>query len=170
VARHVAAARAVLDELNVERTVVLGPSWGGHRALQPARAHPEQVSSVVVVDGMGSTASGGARELGEELRRRLPDTAVARCRERDLRLGRADASDDDARQWLALLWSGYFADPATAPPLPPDMRVSLAGAVGTFASVMEEIPDGRFARRLRQLSTPVVVLVGEKLTQDASLR
>jgi pimeloyl-ACP methyl ester carboxylesterase len=162
VARHVADARAVLDELNVERTVVLGHSWGGHLALQLALAHPERVSSVVVVDALGSTGTGGAPALGEELRRRLPDTAVARVQELDVRLGQPGAGDADALESLALLWSGYFADPATAPPLPLDMRLSLACSMGTFASVMEEIPDGRFARRLRQLAVPVVVLIGEK--------
>jgi pimeloyl-ACP methyl ester carboxylesterase len=92
----------------------------------------------------------------------LPDqAAVAVCEELDLRLGEPDADDADALASLALLWPGYFADPAQAPPLPEDTRLSLACAAGTFASVMPALSDGLFARRLPELAAPVVVLVGE---------
>ncbi len=101
--RHVADTLAVLDELNVEHVVLQGHSWGGHLALQVALADPERVQAVVVVDGLGSTGYGGAREFGAELRRRLPDTAAEACAEIDLRLSQPDANDDDALQSVSLL-------------------------------------------------------------------
>jgi proline iminopeptidase len=162
VEQHVADALAVLDELNVEHVVVLGHSWGGHLALQVALADPERVQAVLVVDGLGSTGYGGAPELGAELRRRLPDNAVAILDDIDLRLSEPDATDDDALQSILLLWPSYFADPSDWLPLPLDTRVSLSCSVGTFGSAAAGISDGSFAERLRRLAAPVVVLVGEK--------
>jgi proline iminopeptidase len=160
--RHVADALAVLDELDVEHVVLLGHSWGGHLALQVALADPERVQAVVVVDGLGSTGYGGAPELGAELRRRLPDAAVAVFDEIGLRLSQPGANDDDALQSLLLVWPSYFADPADWLPLPPDARLSLLCSADSFASAATGISDGSFAERLRRLEAPVEVLVGEK--------
>lgn len=161
VTRHVADAVAVLDELSVRQAVVLGHSWGGHLALQLALAVPERVAAVVAVDALGSAGDGGASALRQELRRRLRPDAVTRCAAIDRRLAEPGAADADALESLALLWPGYFAEPEAAPPMPASMRVSLVCAAGTFASVMGELPDGTFARRLRGLAVPVTVVLGQ---------
>jgi pimeloyl-ACP methyl ester carboxylesterase len=161
VARHVADAVAVLDTMEVAQAVLLGHSWGGHLALQLALARPDRVSAVVVVDALGSVGDGGAPALGQELRRRLPPQDLTRCEEIDRRLAEPGAGDADVLASLALLWPSYFAEPAKAPPMPGELRLSLACAGGTFASVMDELADGNFAHRLQQLDVPVVVVLGE---------
>jgi proline iminopeptidase len=160
--RHVADALAVLDELKVENVVLLGHSWGGHLALQVALADPGRVQAVVVVDGLGSTGFGGAPELGAELRRRLPEAALAVFEDIDLRLSQPGANDDDFLQSILLVWPSYFADPADWLPLPSDARISLLCSADSFESAMAGISDGSFAERLGRLEAPVEVLVGEK--------
>jgi 3-oxoadipate enol-lactonase len=46
---HVDDLLAVLDDLNVERTAVVGASFGGYVALQLATAAPDRVSSLVLM-------------------------------------------------------------------------------------------------------------------------
>jgi pimeloyl-ACP methyl ester carboxylesterase len=160
VERHVADALCVMDGLGVVRPVVLGHSWGGHLALRLAVEHPDRVRAVVVIDGLGVTGDGGAPALGQELRRRLPDAARGRCEELDTRLGSGEADDADALASLALLWPGYYADPARAPAMPA-MRLSLACNMATTASVLTELSDGAFARSLEALTVPVTFILGE---------
>jgi pimeloyl-ACP methyl ester carboxylesterase len=164
-----ADAVAVLDKLEVGHTIVLGHSWGGHLALQLALAEPERVRAVVVIDGLGSVDDGGSPALGQELRRRLRPDAQARCKELDVRLAQPGPTDADALARLALLWPGYFADPANAPPIPPHIRLSMACNVATHASARQELRSGAFARRLNRLAAPVVVVVGEKSPMSVHL-
>jgi pimeloyl-ACP methyl ester carboxylesterase len=161
VARHVADAIAVLDGLGVERTVVLGHSWGAHLALQVAMAVPDRVTGVVTIDGLGPHGDGHAPELGAELRARLTPEQARRNAEIDERLSGPDGSDADLVASTALLWGSYFADRGQVAPLPEDLRASLACANGTFGSLItEEFADDAFAGRLGGLTVPVVVLAG----------
>jgi proline iminopeptidase len=99
-------------------------------------------------------------ELGQHLRDRLPPDAVARQDEIGARLGGPDPTDADALESLAVVWPSYFAEPATAPPFPPDMRLSLAGYAETFASAAGELADG-FGGKLREVRAPTVFVLGE---------
>jgi pimeloyl-ACP methyl ester carboxylesterase len=51
--------------------------------------------------------------------------------------------------------------PATAPPIPPHLRASLAGYTGTFASIAEHLAGG-FSDALHDLQTPAVFVLGER--------
>jgi len=161
VERHVADAVAVLDTLGIGRAVLLGHSWGGHLALQLALARPDRVAGLVIVDPPGAAGDGGVTELGRNLVARLSPTAAARFSEVSARLDGPDPTDADALQSLTLLWPGYFADPATAPPFPPHIQTSLAAYAGTFASVVEQLSGG-FSEKLGEVRAPTVFVLGER--------
>jgi len=157
---HVADAIAVLDSLRVDRAVVLGHSWGAYLALHLARAHPDRVAGLVLVDPLGAVGDGGAAEIGEHLHERLLPAAVQPYAAIEARLEGPDPTDADMLASLRLIWPGYFADPATAPPIPSHIRVSMAGYMATFASVAQHFADN-FGEKLRDLRIPAVFVLGE---------
>ena len=159
VERHVADAVAVLDTLDIGRAVVLGHSWGGFLALQLGLARPDRVAGLVIVDPLGAVGDGGVAEMGQHLAGRLSPAAAARFGEVAARLAGPDPTDADALESLSLLWPGYFAEPAAAPPFPPNLRTSLEGYRETFASVAEHLAGG-FGEQLRQLQAPAVFVLG----------
>src|ERR1700685_4633671 len=73
----------------------------------------------------GVTGDGGVAEMGQQLVDRLLPDAVPRFAELARRMaeadpaGPADAADADMLTSLSLLWPGYFAQPETAPAMPP---------------------------------------------------
>ena len=157
---HVADAIAVLDSLQVDRAVVLGHSWGGYLALHLALSHPDRVAGLVLVDPLGAVGDGGAAETGQHLHERLLPAAVQQYGEIEARLAGPDPTDADMLASLRLIWPGYFADPATAPPIPSYIRVSVAGYVAAFASVAQHFAGG-FGEKLRDLGIPAVFVLGE---------
>ncbi len=154
--QHVADAAAVLDARGVARAVVVGHSFGAHFALHLALAHPDRVAGLVLVDGLGVIGDGGSADLGQELRARLLPGAAERLEQLMLEMGDTP-TDDLVTEQTALLWPGYFADPASAPPF--ESRVCVAAYVGTEASVAEHLAAG-FANSLASLSVPVIFVLG----------
>jgi proline iminopeptidase len=167
VERHVADAVAVLDALGLDRAVVLGHSWGGHLALQLGLARPDRVAGLVIVDPLGAVGDGGVAEMGRHLVDRLSPAAVAQFGEVAARLGGPDPTDADALESLSLLWPGYFADPAAAPPIPPHMKTSLEAYRQTFASVAEHLASG-FGDKLREVQVPTVFVLGDRSPMPVS--
>jgi pimeloyl-ACP methyl ester carboxylesterase len=161
VEQHVADAVAVLDELGLDRAVVLGHSWGGHLALHLAVAHPGRVAGLVIVDPLGAVGDGGVGEMGAELASRLSPSALVQLEAVNARLATPAARDADALASLRLLWPGYFAEPAAAPPLPDGMRISLACYGGTFGSITGHL-DAGFGGRLKEITAPAVFVLGER--------
>jgi pimeloyl-ACP methyl ester carboxylesterase len=167
VEQHVADALAVLDTLGIDRAIVLGHSWGGHLAMHFALAHPGRVAGLVIVDPLGAIGDGGAPALGAELRERLLPDAVEPYAEVSARLNGPEPTDDDFLASIALAWPGYFAEPATAPPLPSYMRASIAAYMSTFASVSEQLADG-FADKLGAVTAPAIFVLGERSPMPVS--
>jgi proline iminopeptidase len=167
VERHVADAVAVLDRLGIGRTIVLGHSWGGYLALQLALAHPDRVAGLVIVDPLGAVGDGGLKEMSQQLRSRLAPAAAAQLAEVDARLDGPDPTDADALESLTLLWPGYFAVPAAAPPVPPRMRIALAAYGPTFASAAEHLAGG-FGEKLGEVRASVVFVLGERSPMPVS--
>jgi pimeloyl-ACP methyl ester carboxylesterase len=164
---HVADALAVLDQLGIDRAVVLGHSWGGHLALHVALAAPGRVTGIVCVDPLGAVGDGGAAEMGQHLTERMPPEntdAYAKVAER---LAAAEPTDDDMTESLRLLWPGYFADPAATIAFSPDWRTTLAGYMGTFGSVAEHLTGGLSAR-LADIVVPAVFVLGEQSPMPVS--
>jgi pimeloyl-ACP methyl ester carboxylesterase len=167
VENHVADAIAVLDELGVDRAVLLGHSWGGFLGLHLALAVPDRVAGLVSVDPLGAVGDGGVTEMGQHLdERMLPENAEAFAAVAE-RLGGPEPDDDDATEALRLRWPGYFGDPAVILPFSPDWRVSLAAYAGAFGSVMEHLTGG-FAGKLAGIDIPVVFVLGEKSPMPVS--
>jgi pimeloyl-ACP methyl ester carboxylesterase len=158
--RHVADAVAVLDALGVATAIVAGHSWGGHLALQLAVAHPDRIAGLLIIDSLGAVGDGGVGEMGQEMVNRLLPDAVPRFQQVAGRMSGPDVSDADALESLTLLWPGYFAEPADAPVMPPGIRTSMAGYIGTFASAAGYLADGSLARALGDLRVPAIFLLG----------
>jgi proline iminopeptidase len=161
VEQHVADAIAVLDARGVTQAVVVGHSWGTHLALQLAVAHPERVVGLLLVDGPGAIGDGGITEMGQALIDRLDPEGHDRLQEIAGRMATDGPADDAVTEQTALLWPGYFAEPAAAPPWPPTMRVSAAANVGTIGSMFEHLASG-FAESICGITVPVIFVLGER--------
>ncbi len=158
---HVADAIAVLDGLGWERPWVLGHSWGGYLAMSLAVAHPGRVGGLVVVDSLGALPDGGLEAFGENLMRPLSDAARARVDEINAREEAGAVTMAEEIEALSLLWPFYFADPASAAPMPP-MEMDIEGHLATWASVREHWERGTLERGLPELRMPVVFVHGER--------
>jgi proline iminopeptidase len=167
VEQHVADAVAVLDARGVNRAVVVGHSWGAHLALELAVAHPDRVAGLVLIDGPGVTGDGGVAEMGQALIDRLAPGGRDRLQEIAGRMAADGPTDDTASQQTAVLWPGYFAEPATAPPWPSAMRVSVTANAGTTGSMLEQLATA-FAESLSGITVPVIIVVGEQSPMPVS--
>jgi pimeloyl-ACP methyl ester carboxylesterase len=77
------------------------------------------------------------------------------------RIGDRAPTDDEAIEQLTLLWPGYFAVPAQAPPMPAGTTMSAAGNGEAMASVAESLAGG-FWSRLAAVRAPAVFVLGER--------
>jgi proline iminopeptidase len=161
VEQHVADAIAVLDASGVDRAVVVGHSWGVHLALRLAVAYPERMAGLILIDGPGVTGSGGVAEMGQALLARLSAEGRDRLEEIAARVPADGLADDTATEQTAVLWPGYFAEPATARPWPPAMRVSVAANAQTLGSMFEHLATG-FAESLSGITGPAIFVLGEQ--------
>jgi pimeloyl-ACP methyl ester carboxylesterase len=152
VERNVADAVAVLNELQTGPVFVLGHSWGGFLALQLAVAR---------LDPLGVVGDGGMAELDRGLTGRLTPAAADEFAAVAARLSGPGVTHRDEVAGLALLWPGYFADPASAPPPPDGLDVSAQVNEETVGSAMASI-EGGFAGRLGAVTAPAVFVLGEQ--------
>jgi pimeloyl-ACP methyl ester carboxylesterase len=157
---HVADTIAVLDGLGLDRPLIAGHSWGGHLAMHLLAAHPDRVAGALVIDPLGAVGDGGGADLSRILGERTRPEARARADELDQRALRGEGSDADALEMLTLVWPGYFADPSTAPPMPP-MGLSVAGYSGTFESIRSHLEHRTLVTKLPAVSVPTTFLLGE---------
>lgn len=162
---HVADAIAVLDALQIERAWVIGHSWGGHLAMHLAVAHPDRLLGVVAVDPLGAVPDGGwadlDRNLFERLARHSP-AASQRAQEIDRRAMAGEATVEEMRESVILIWPYYFAQPETAPKPPPDLDMSVELYAGVVASVYEHFGRGTLERGLPGYDGPFLLIHGER--------
>lgn len=159
VAEAVGDVAAVLDELGWEAACLLGHSWGGHLALHVAVAIPNRVVGVLAIDPLGLVGDGGAAAFQTELVVRMPDVNRPRFAALEAKeLSEGLTAGEDVEQ-LGLLWPSYFADPSTAPVMPP-VAVSQPASAGLAADRRARLPALQEA--LPSLDVPVGVLVGER--------
>jgi proline iminopeptidase len=161
VERQVADAVAVLDARGVDRAVVAGHSWGALLALLLTATYPERVAGLVVIDGPGVTGDGGTGAMGQALMDRVLPGALDRVRELGEAMAVDGPTDDIATELTSLLWPGYFADPATAPPWPPWMRCSAAANMATLGSLAEDLGSG-LAESVARIAVPAIFLLGRQ--------
>jgi proline iminopeptidase len=170
VTRHVADAIAVLDVAGIERAWLIGHSWGGYLALQIASRHPQRALGVLAIGTLGAVGDGGAEALGPNLLARVSEEARAEYATIEAREDAGTATDAESLRGIELLWPAYFADPASAPPPPDDLAVSLACNQQTAASIA---PDAeRLATSLAGCMVPTVFVHGDRdpIDPDASAR
>jgi pimeloyl-ACP methyl ester carboxylesterase len=158
---HVADAVAVLDALGWDRAWIIGHSWGGHLAMHLAVSHPERCLGLVSIDALGALPDGGARAMGENLTRDLSNAQRARMEALDDREESGDFSEADALENLGIVWPHYFADPVAAPPMPA-LRIDLAGAGATWASIRDHFAAGTLERGLTALRMPSLFIHGAR--------
>jgi pimeloyl-ACP methyl ester carboxylesterase len=156
----VADAVAVLDGLGLDDAVVLGHSWGGLLAAALAMERPERVRGLLLVDPMGIVGDGGSQRFEEQLLARTPDDARARAEALDQRAMSGEGTEDDALESLRLLWPAYFNDPASAPPMPDGVRLSVPCYSDTLADVGGLLSSGGLGDRAQAYARPVEVVYG----------
>jgi proline iminopeptidase len=152
VEQHVLDAVAVLDHVGVDQPLVIGHSWGGHLALHFVVAHPARVSGLLILDPLGAVPDGGVGEMQANLVARTSPEQLRRLEE----LGTAPSAER-----LRIVWPGYFADPLSAPPMPP-IDLSPECSVGTWASIFAHFEAGTLVGSLPLVTAPCTVVLGEK--------
>jgi pimeloyl-ACP methyl ester carboxylesterase len=158
VEQHAADAIAVLDAAETERAWLVGHSWGGYLALQVATRAPRRVRGVLAIGTLGAFGDGGAAQLGPTILSRLDDAVRAEVAEIESREEAGTATEEDAVRGFALIWPGYFGDPAAAPPPPGDVRLSERCFAETLASIERDAE--RLAAAIASCPVPVVFLHG----------
>ena len=164
---HVADAVAVLDGLGWDQAWVIGHSWGGHLAMHVAVAHPERCLGLVAFDALGAVPDGGTEALGTNLLRDLPEPGRTWVDGYYKREEAGGGTMEESLEALRILWPYYFADPASASPMP-EMRMDLDGHLQTWPSIMEHFKAGTLERGLAQLRLPALVLHGDASPIPAS--
>jgi pimeloyl-ACP methyl ester carboxylesterase len=149
---------AVLDHFGWERAYVVGNSWGGHLAFHIAVALPDRLLGVLAIDPLGAVGDGGMAAFEAEMLARTPEQDRERAEALDKRAMQGEGTEADAVEALRLLWPAYFADPSTAPPLPP-VRLSLA-ATALMDDVVAALPG--LEKSLPDIQVPLGVLVGAR--------
>jgi proline iminopeptidase len=153
---HVADACRVLDQYGFDRAWVVGHSWGGHLAMHLAVAEPERVAGLVLVDALGAVEDGGRSEMQAQFASRMPADELRRAEELDGE-GSAEAAVEAMRLW----WPYYFADPTSAPPMPP-FRISPECSTETWASIEEHVRRRTLERGLPDVGVPALVVHGDR--------
>jgi pimeloyl-ACP methyl ester carboxylesterase len=140
VAQAIADVIAVLDGLGWERAALVGHSWGAHLALRVAAVHPERVDVALAVDPLGLVGDGGGGAFVREIHARVPRATRERLEAIDA--SEEGESEQAAVESLAIVWPFYFADPSSAPAMPP-MRMSLAAYEGLMGDAAKGAEDAR---------------------------
>jgi pimeloyl-ACP methyl ester carboxylesterase len=153
---NVADAAAVFDETAGGRSWIVGHSWGGHLALQMLAAIPERVAGAIIVDPLGAHLD-AMPEFGERLQAPLSEKDRARVREIEAKEEAGTATPEESLEDFRLVWPSYFADPASAPPMP-EMDMAVQPFTATMASIAEHSEAGTLVRGLPAVPPEIPVL------------
>jgi pimeloyl-ACP methyl ester carboxylesterase len=153
---NVSDAAAVIDEAAGGRAWIVGHSWGGHLALHLLVAIPERIAGAVIVDPLGAHFDVMA-EFGERLQAPLSEADRARVREIEAKEEAGTATPEESLEDFRLVWPSYFADPASAPPMP-DMDMAVGPFTATMASIGEHAEAGTLVRGLPAVPPEIPVL------------
>lgn len=133
--------KAVMDDLEVERAILIGHSMGGPVSVEAARLMPERVIGIVGVDTFHHLAS----ELSQEQR----DTMVKPLQEEFAPAARQfvasmfiESTDSKLRDWV-------MHDMAAAPP---------EVAISAMDDLLSRHADGETARHFEELTIQVVAI------------
>jgi pimeloyl-ACP methyl ester carboxylesterase len=154
--QHVQDVAAVLDHLGWDEALVVGHSWGGFLVVAVAAQLGARMRGAMAVDPLGTVDPSTWPQFQENLKNAVRPEDVVRFEEL-LAIPDADltAAQDEEAQRIA--WPGYFANPATAPPMP-DMLMRVDAYLETFASMQEVQPH--LASGLPRLEVPFTFVHG----------
>jgi proline iminopeptidase len=148
---------SVIDAQGWDKPIVIGHSWGGYLAMHIGVAHADEIGALVIIDSLGPIDSGGQREFGPNLRRGLTPAQLERMKALE---EIEEPTQDDLRAHMSIIWANYFGDAASAPPMP-HLEFAMNNEV-TWASIQDHFRKGTLARRLPRVTTPTLVIHGEK--------
>lgn len=154
-ATHVDDVVAILDELGLERAVLVGHSMGGFVAVLAAIRHPERVAGLVLVDG--GLPAVDANEGSDALTRFVLEAARAR-------LERVFASREEHLDWRR----STLPPSATLSPaeeaiadydlVPTDGGYRIAGSYPAIEADAAHITSDDSAHALQSLTRPAILL------------
>lgn len=154
---HVSDLGALLDEWQLDRTTILGYSWGSLLTMLFATRYPERVERMALVSTAPATRE-GRREFNETFasRSRAPEIERERAELRNSSL--RDRDPDRYRQRMfELSVAGYFADPSNAQHLTP-FRVTGR----TQDAVWTGLGDYDLRDELDRLDVPTLMIHGRQ--------
>lgn len=149
--QHVADIVEVIDHFGADRVVLGGHSYGAFIAFHFALDHPDRLAGMLLLDPLGAVGDGGQATMGAVISGRLTPEALQELNSLADRGLDPDAAE--TRQFQ-LIWPGYFADPAAAPPFPEGVWVSATA--GALEDGGERLASGELERRLPEVDVPVL--------------
>ncbi|HVB69906.1 MAG TPA: alpha/beta hydrolase [Acidimicrobiales bacterium] len=156
---HASDALAVLRAVAPAGAVVIGHSWGGYLAMHLATLRSNLIVGLVVIDPLGVIGDGGAADMTRMIHERTPPEAWATVLELDERAMSEKGTTEDAVQGFALIWPAYFADPASAPAMPP-ISIALDCSADTVKSVHDQLAKQTVAGLLPRVTIPTIFVMG----------
>jgi pimeloyl-ACP methyl ester carboxylesterase len=133
--------KAVLDDLEVERAILIGHSMGGPVSVEAARLMPERVIGIVGVDTFHNLASEISQEQRDEMLEPLQEDFAPAARQFVASMF-IDSTDSKLRDWV-------MHDMAAAP---------SEVAISAMDDMLTRHADGEAARHFEELTIQVVAI------------
>lgn len=150
--RHGSDLAGLIRALGLGKVHLIGQSMGGLVAVEVARAAPELLRSLVLVD-----PAGPAVLLGDEMVARVNDMATRRSQAiRDQLEGEAGRIGAAAFGWNAGAGAGSFEKFSSA------IQQIFADNIGTMAATPNTSPPGLECGQARSFGFPVLLTHGER--------
>jgi pimeloyl-ACP methyl ester carboxylesterase len=110
---------SVLDELEWQRALHVGHSWGGDLAFRVTAVNPKRLSGMLAIGPLGIVGDEGRHAFEAEMDARTPNEGRARLHELEEKNKTAKLSPDEHDECDAITWPACFADPENVMPRPP---------------------------------------------------
>ena len=133
--------KAVMDDLEVERAILIGHSMGGPVSVEAARLMPERVIGIVGVDTFHHLASATSQEQRDQMLEPLQEDFAQAARQFVASMF-IESTDSKLRDWV-------MHDMAAAPP---------EVAISAMDDLLSRHADGEAARHFEELTIQVVAI------------
>jgi pimeloyl-ACP methyl ester carboxylesterase len=155
--RHVRDIESVLDSLGWDRALVVGHSWGGFLVVAAAAELGDRMRGAMAIDPLGAADQSTWPKFGENMEASIRLTDRPRYDELNA-IPDEDVTLGQTLDMLRFVWSGYYAEPSTAPAMPETTRIGLASHLATWASIIEVQPQ--LAARMPGIGVPFTFVHG----------
>jgi pimeloyl-ACP methyl ester carboxylesterase len=144
--------KAVLDDLEVDRAILIGHSMGGPVAVEAARLMPERVIGIVGVDTFHDLTSEISQEQREEMLASFQQDFAPAARQFVATMF-IDSTDPELRDWV-------MHDTAAAPP---------EVAISAMEDMLTRHAEGEAARHFEELTIQVVAINADLWPTDVEV-